>query len=179
MSALLHVGADASLEDEEGLPALHGAAAEGRAEVVRAFLLHPAGKATNARHGRDGFHPIHHAARGTTAGHTAAVRAFIAEDPSAVLLRTHTGYTAGELAAAVSQTKGNEQAKETTRAIHESLHHFKAERASNPQGFVVRRSYPPSLPVLTWPQRGEPAPKKDFSKYFSAERSKAAMGGEL
>lgn len=142
VAALLEAGADPSLEDAEGFTPLHSAAMSGHAEVVRTLLKHPAGRATNKKHKKDGFHPIHRAAWGVSEAHTTTVGHFIEDDPWSVLLRTDSGYTPGELAALISQTEGNDQAKETTRIIHESMQRFKNERADNPHGFLVRSLRP-------------------------------------
>ena len=142
VTALLEAGADPSLEDAAGYSPLHSAAMSGHADVVKVLLNHPAGRETNKKHKKDGFHPIHRAAWGVSEGHTTTVGHFIEDDPFSILLRTDTGYTPGELSALISQTEGNEQAKETTRIIHESLHRFKNERRDNPHGFVVRSLRP-------------------------------------
>jgi len=95
--ALLELGADAAVGEEQGYTCLHGSAFQGRGDVVRAVLASRfAATVPNTRHD-DGFAPIHRACWGREARHADAVAAFLeARVPHD--LRAKSGETPLELA---------------------------------------------------------------------------------
>ena len=77
VSMLLKHGADATIAEKSGVTPMHGAAFQGRAEVVRALLQ--AGISADGEPHPDGLLPVQRACIGKEQRHTDTVRVFLRE----------------------------------------------------------------------------------------------------
>mmetsp|Transcript_3276 Transcript_3276/g.5094 ORF Transcript_3276/g.5094 Transcript_3276/m.5094 type:complete len:188 (+) Transcript_3276:77-640(+) len=74
VKALLDLGADVSIGEQDGYTPMHGAGFQGRAEVAKLLISH--GLSMTDRH-EDGYTPFHRACWGMESRHTDTVRVFL------------------------------------------------------------------------------------------------------